>query len=247
MPLMPYKDPEVGRARAAERYQARRVEIRAAAAERWRTDPEHRAKATAESTEHYRTHRGAYSIEKRMERAERVRAITPPPFSGPDGTMVHYVPLFGDHHSVVGFVRVDEDDVDAVMAYRWGLTPKGYAIRTDRSSGSKTTIVLHRWLTGIPTGDPRQGDHINGDTLDCTRRNLRVLLGEHNAQNRRSHGPVPFRGVYYSPVRSGKSFVANCRINGKQVRLGRYATAEEAAEVALAARREHMPYAVERD
>ncbi len=195
--------------------------------------------------ERYRCTRGAWLLEKRLERAERTRLLTPPPFVAETGTSVYYVPLFGEHYSLVGFARVDEGDLAVASAYRWSLNHKGYVIRTDRSSGIKSTTILHRQLMGVPIGDPRQVDHVNGDTLDCTRANLRVVLGEHNAQNRRSHGPVPYRGVYLPPSR--RSYVANVRINGKQVRLGSYATAEEAAEVARAARRIHMPFAVERD
>lgn len=71
-------------------------------------------------------------------------------------------------------------------------------------------------------------DHINRNTLDNRRANLRIVTPGENAQNRGSWGRLGFRGV--SETRQGR-FMARGGAGGK-VRLGTYDTPEEAAEVA---------------
>lgn len=155
------------------------------------------------------------------------------------------IELAGDHGTFV----VDDEDAAAVQAYTWNLGSKGYIIRTDRAGGRKRTVRLHRWLLGLATGDPRQGDHIDGDPRNNRRRNLRVLSQAGNAQNRRANrnGPSSHRGVHRRSDHAHrlKPWVATAYIEGRQRSLGYFATELEAAEAAADARRRHMPYAVE--
>lgn len=143
---------------------------------------------------------------------------------------------------------VDVADVDAVAAHGWDLGSKGYVIRTDRTGGVKRTVRLHRWLLGLATGDPRQADHIDGDPANNRRSNLRIAEPRENAQNRRTNRTSysGIRGVGFRKDRRLTPWFAHIRIGGKQRILGFYATKEAAAEVAAAARAEHMPFAVER-
>lgn len=191
----------------------------------------------------------AMSAELRLERAERWRVLTPDPFIADDGSVTHFIPLFGARNYLVGFCRVTADDLEMAQSYRWGTMQGGYIAATDRSTGTQRAVFLHRLVLGLTHGDRLQGDHINGDVRDCTRANLRILSQPQNAQNRKSHGSSPFRGVHRrnDPRAQRNPWVAVITIDRKQVNLGHFATEQEAAEVARAARRVHMPFAVERD
>lgn len=145
---------------------------------------------------------------------------------------------------------VDDADWLLVAPYRWTLGSKGYVIATDRSSGRKRTLRLHRVVLGLEVGDPRQGDHIDGNPLDCRRANLRVLTPAQNAQNRQvdRRSASGIRGVYKRKEHRHrlKPWVAHVRIDGHQRTLGYFATAEEAERCAVETRRRVMPFAVER-
>jgi hypothetical protein len=107
--------------------------------------------------------------------------------------------------------------------------------------GKQVTIALHREVLGLEKGDGREGDHINLDTLDNRRQNLRVVTRDQQTQNATPHGRSRFRGVSYH-TQSGK-WQARCWIKKKCHYLGLFEDEDRAAEVAAAFRAEHMPYA----
>lgn len=102
---------------------------------------------------------------------------------------------------------------------------------------------LHRLILGLDHGDPREGDHINGDRLDNRQANLRIVTGRQNKQNqpvnRCSGRTSRFRGVCRT---SDGAWQAQIWLDGRNVHLGRFATEEEAARVATAARAEHFSH-----
>ena len=78
----------------------------------------------------------------------------------------------------------------------------------------------------IPVGDARRVDHINHDTLDNRRCNLRICNTKQNNANRRRLRPG-YKGVEYSPKLS--KWRARIRANGKLIQLGCFTFAEDAA------------------
>lgn len=83
-------------------------------------------------------------------------------------------------------------------------------------------------------------DHINGDRKDNRIQNLRLLNRSHNVQNR--YGPNKNNksgklGVYYKQKVRGKPWYSVIRVDDKQIFLGYFATAEEAEQAHLEARR----------
>jgi hypothetical protein len=92
-----------------------------------------------------------------------------------------------------------------------------------------------------------QVDHINGDHTDNRIANLRDLTNAQNAQNRRrakSDNSTGFLGVSYEK-RHGGRYRARIMVDGSMISLGYYATAEEAHDAYIAAKRELHPYWVE--
>lgn len=104
-----------------------------------------------------------------------------------------------------GFVaRVDDGDYEALSRHKWTAVVTGknikrtYAYRrvgwsneTRRYAGA---IYMHREIMGAGAGF--DVDHINGDTLNNSRSNLRIATRSQNlANNRRNLGKVEYRGV----------------------------------------------------
>lgn len=72
-------------------------------------------------------------------------------------------------------------------------------------------------------------DHINGNTLDNTRDNLRICSQGNNAKNReksRNRLSSKYKGVHWC-----RGWMAQIRVNYKKVHLGTFKTEEEAALV----------------
>lgn len=80
---------------------------------------------------------------------------------------------------------IDARDLQKVLPYRWyaSRVPKGFYARTTAPGGER--LSMHRLIM-----EPREGeyvDHINHDTLDNRRANLRCVPPAVNSQNRWGH------------------------------------------------------------
>jgi len=118
---------------------------------------------------------------------------------------------------------IDEADAAMVSACSWcasfnGRDPAPYV--KGRPLSDRRFVRLHRYLLGFPD---LQVDHINGNTLDNRRSNLRVATQSQNTANARLRrdNSVGFKGVR---VESGL-FVATC----KGQRIGTFTTPQAAA------------------
>lgn len=126
---------------------------------------------------------------------------------------------------------VDDSDAERVdRAGTWvaieSTTCPGrwYAYRTEYCP--KRTVYLHRFIMGAPKG--LQVDHADGDGLNCRRNNLRLATRSQNCANakkRRDAKTSQFKGVTFVCGR----WQAQITVDGKQCRLGRFYSEEEAA------------------
>jgi hypothetical protein len=140
---------------------------------------------------------------------------------------------------------IDEIDAD-ITNRRWSATVRRgnrvYAILGVRC-GVKTDIYyMHRIILERKIGRPLERgewtDHINRNTLDNRRANLRLVTPAQNAMNSVKGSPIlgtvpasSYKGVYYS--RCGKKikrWVAQIKIEGKWKWLGIFKTDIEAAK-----------------
>jgi hypothetical protein len=144
---------------------------------------------------------------------------------------------------------VDADVYEWAQRWQWKLSDWGYVIRAGNNRS------LHRMVLGLEPGDKRQGDHKNGNKLDCRRSNLRIVTYAQNRQNeraRRTYGGKPpaskHRGVfrrseaYMAKRANGKPWYVKHKFEGKEHLGGHYATEEEANQVAIEWRKQHMPF-----
>jgi hypothetical protein len=139
-----------------------------------------------------------------------------------------------------GVALVDAADAEAIGAYHWSMHGKGYVARTIQVGGKRLAVRMHRQLLGLTHGDGVHVDHVNGDKLDNRRVNLRVCTNAENHQNRHER---PYRGATWDA--EAKRWRARVRLDWRLHHLGRFATREEAAAVAAAFRREHMPFSAD--
>lgn len=135
--------------------------------------------------------------------------------TGPYST-VPFMPLYMNKEV---FCVVSFDDF--VWASQWAWYPKPskngkklYACRSARISGRYFSVYLHKEIcfraTGMPPS-PRHiiADHMNGNSLDCRRSNLRWATPSENRQN--------YHGIYAQQLRL--AFLA-----GHDARLRRFQT-----------------------
>jgi hypothetical protein len=104
-------------------------------------------------------------------------------------------------------------------------------------------VWLHRYLLDAPEGF--HVDHINHETLNNTRENLRITTPAENHQNRlgaKKDSKSGIRGVYFHKGR--KKWAAQIRT--KEVKFLQYFnTIDEAAKAANEAREKFMPFSQE--
>ena len=138
-----------------------------------------------------------------------------------------------------GPVIVDTEDQHLVMQTDWHRTTQGYL----RGWWSKPAVQvrLHRLIAGA--GDGLMVDHINGDILDNRRSNLRICTNKQNQRNQRlrQNNSTGFKGVCVSRWGgASRRYIAGIRVNKRQIQLGRFASAEEAARAYDRAALEHF-------
>ena len=101
------------------------------------------------------------------------------------------LPLYGRGKVILDYVLVDAADAERLVGERLGLFIGGGGHRyAFVRRGGKRPVFLHRELLGLPAQRERgggEGDHINRNTLDNRRANLRVVTHAQNMQNRPSH------------------------------------------------------------
>jgi hypothetical protein len=142
-----------------------------------------------------------------------------------------HIPLHGKH-SQGRTTRVSREDYAWLASRRWRLDREGGYVLGCHNG---TVEYLHRLITNAPRG--KQVDHINGDTLDNRRSNLRVCS---HMENQRNQHAVRGASVYKGVSKHRTKWQAQIRVNKKCIRLGCFATQQEAAVAYDDAARTHF-------
>jgi len=140
---------------------------------------------------------------------------------------------------LIEFSWVDDADYPEVSSHVWRLATSlrrptlEYARRGIRHNGHFIGVLMHRELLGLRRNPGRgcndQVDHINRNGLDNRRSNITAATCAENLANKNLYrsNTSGIRGVSYQ--RSSKKWIAQIQVNGKQIFLGRFATAAAAA------------------
>ncbi len=94
-------------------------------------------------------------------------------------------------------VKLDRDDFDFISQWSWSATINGTTIYAVRNSGGKR-VYMHRLVSGAKSG--QIVDHINRDSLDNRKKNLRISSKSFNGANsvkRRTATSSKYKGVYW--------------------------------------------------
>ncbi len=134
-------------------------------------------------------------------------------------------------------LMIDEEDMNKVLHLTNNIyyQHQGYAqvrIKTKE-------VAFHRWLLDLSEynqANPEQVDHINGDTLDCRRINLRVVTKQENMMNKRMAitNTSGINGVHENKLRYTVAYKINGKRKSKCFGFGPWSTLtkEEAWEAA---------------
>ena len=129
---------------------------------------------------------------------------------------------------------VDDIDFEIYSAYKWYPSHEGsglvYAIKSEKIENKCRSVRLHRLICNAQKGEIV--DHINGNSLDNRRENLRVCTTTQNNRNGKGCTSLrkysEYKGVTSRKGRSG--WQAIIWPNGKCLWLGTFDTEIEAAK-----------------
>lgn len=137
------------------------------------------------------------------------------------------------------FTIVDDEDYDRLVKHSWAWVPAtgsrsspGYAVRKgSKRRGEPRTVQMHREILHAPAGSTV--DHINLNSLDNRKENLRYANIQTNSFNRNK--PIMkctsvYKGVFMRGQPKGRpGWTARIKFNGRHVELGTFSTEEAAA------------------
>lgn len=138
------------------------------------------------------------------------------------------------------------EDLEKVKSFKgkWNASKGGNSnLYYVKSHLQGETIRLHRYLLNAPKGT--HVDHINHDTLDNTRGNLRITSPAENHQNRlaKFNCSSGIRGVSF--INKTNKWKATVVISGKKVFQRHFTQKEDAIEAVKKARGVYMPFSIE--
>jgi len=124
---------------------------------------------------------------------------------------------------------IDDEDYDLISQYKWHVIEKhGYYANTKvKISGKQKNLSMHRLIMNAQPG--QYVDHINHNTLDNRKSNLRICTAQQNQMNKKKKpGLSMYKGVAWDKI--CEKWSARIKFNGKNLYLGRFDEEIEAAK-----------------
>ena len=126
-----------------------------------------------------------------------------------------------------GYVAiVDEPDYELISSYKWTASVKPHTVYAYRKENGKTRY-MHMDI--MKYAFPYECDHIDGNGLNNSRNNLRIVSHRTNSQNMhpRKRTILHPPGIVYFKNRS-RPWQARILVDGVRYSLGRFKTQDEA-------------------
>ncbi len=127
------------------------------------------------------------------------------------------------------YILISKEDILKIQKRKWCLLKTNRQIYV-RSTKRKSCLFLHQYL--LPTKSPYLFvDHINRNTLDNRRSNLRLVSRFQNGWNMklRSDNRSGYKGVHW--FKKTKKWCARISVMGKRISLGHYCNLKDAIRV----------------
>lgn len=123
--------------------------------------------------------------------------------------------------------QVDDEDFGWLSKWNWQARRKKGRENAKFYACRGSGIRMHREI--LKVSPFRHVDHINGDTLDNRKSNLRICTRSQNAANTRVvRSTSGLKGVYQTAMRA-KPWRAGITVEQRKISLGRFERAEDAA------------------
>ena len=139
-------------------------------------------------------------------------------------------------------VLISSCDLEKIKEHKWYKTTSAKGkIYFAYCKSDKERIKLHRFIMDCPAG--KCVDHINGNTLDNRRENLRICTQAENNFNlpKPKTNTSGYKGVYWN--KAVRKWQALIQVNKKKIRLGSFETPEQAHKAYCeAAKKYHGDY-----
>lgn len=151
--------------------------------------------------------------------------------------------IVGGKHDGLVF-KIDLEDVERCKEFKWyGLSSYNHTknVMIYGTRVKPNHMLLHRFILDI-TGDEIV-DHVNGDTLNCTKDNLRVATHSQNTINKshkNENTKSGRRGVFWYKHTKTPKWVAHITLNGKKTYLGYFDKLEDAIKARMDAELEYF-------
>lgn len=142
------------------------------------------------------------------------------------------------------FTRVDEEDYEKFKCHKWLADiscGRLYAKRTTQYEHKKGKEALHREILRIK-GRWNLVDHIDGDSLNNQKINLRICTSHQNTMNCKKYrnGKSAYKGVNIRTNRNPPSFRVRIRVNYILLNIGEFSSEIEAAKAYNEAAKTHF-------
>lgn len=142
--------------------------------------------------------------------------------------------LYNIESEEIARTKIDKEDIEKVSSYKWNLTKKN----SNREYCYSNNLPLHRLIMGLEDAPTKvYVDHINRDSLDNRKENLRVATNANNQANSRL--PKNNKSRYKGVRKSKGKWVAYIKVDYKNIRLG---TFEDKLDAMLARRAAEEKY-----
>ena len=144
------------------------------------------------------------------------------------------------------YTLIDLNDIDKIKNHCWGIHDVNnyLIIETKLKINNKYSILkLHRLIMNCPDG--MIVDHINHNTLDNRKENLRICTYKENSENRnvQKNSKSGIRGIFWNKQIS--KWVAKIGHNYKHIIIGYFSNIEDAEKAVIKARKKYFTHSQE--
>lgn len=140
---------------------------------------------------------------------------------------------------------IDTEDLQKILDYpyswhsEYDLHTHTYYAKCTRQHIKPSTYSMHLFILGNPDTTNKKIDHINHDTLDNRKCNLRLVENSHNSKNRSSCNSNNKSGARNVALLKSGKYRVQLFVNGENINFGEYDDLEYAKELAKSKREEY--------